>query len=88
MTPEERATRLWQKLHADLLQDAVGQYTAVWDATVEAIAQARAEALEEAARVADDKRPDDGDPINLGYNIACEDIAAAIRALKDGEPKP
>ena len=82
MTPEETLDALWA-----MLNRPEGDQQAL-KLLADIRAQARAEALEEAARVADDKRPDDGDPINLGYNIACEDIAAAIRALKDGEPKP
>ena len=57
-----------------------------------ALAQARAEALEEAARVAD-KRTEfwklTGEGVcSMSLEEEAEDIAAAIRALKDGEPKP
>ena len=77
MTPEERVELLCRRLASE-----VGVSQEAWRQFLPYFAQARADALEEAARVADDKRPDDGDPINLGFNIACEDIAAAIRGMK------
>lgn len=73
MTPEERAKGFFSR--APRFRNGV--YLAA-DFSA-AIHQARAEALEEAAKEADEWR-------NM-CEIA-DGIAAAIRALKDGEPKP
>lgn len=61
----------------------------VFDEAVEALYNARSAALEEAARVADEYEPRDtlGSLQTFGAQTAANDIATAIRALKDKDTR-
>jgi hypothetical protein len=100
-SPEERARDLAASLFDGTILTEKRLASDIADAIREAEAAARADERERCARVANGKRIPEKAVSNewqLGYNRACEDIAAAIRALPDpttpagrrapnGEPK-
>lgn len=69
--------------------ELVPQADALADAIAQALRAVRAEALEEAAKVAESGIfPKAQDDLDRGYNAGCVDSAFHIRAIKNGDTPP